>query len=103
MPHYVMENVLNNPLPCSVEEQKALVPAHKAFVAEWLNKGRVLAAGPRAAGGGGFIILRADSREELDEYIKTDPFIQKGINYYIINEFKPFDYPDSVAQWVADG
>ena len=79
---------------------EALLPGHKAFIARGLVDGRVLCAGPKASGNGGFIIIKADTKAALEDYISTDPFFQEGIQHYDITEFTPYDYQEYMADWV---
>ena len=99
MKYFIVEGVFNDPVPVPREERAELLAGHKEFVARGLSAGSVLCAGPKVEGSGGFIILRAESREALDEYLNTDPHLQSGVSYFNITEFNPVDRQDCVSDW----
>lgn len=100
MAYFIVSASLRDPLPMPVAEVEALLPSHKDFILRGIKDNRVLCAGPKKSGNGGFIIVKAESRAALEDYISTDPYFQKGIQRYDISEFTPYDYQEYLAQWV---
>jgi uncharacterized protein YciI len=100
MPYYVVNATHRDPLPMTAEEVSACLPDHQAHIARGIEDNLVLCAGPKAAGKGGFVIIKADSRAALDRFIAEDPFCVKGIMDYEITEFIPADRQSYLAPWL---
>ena len=101
MKHFIVAGIFNDPVPVPQSEVDRLLEGHKQFIIGGVNAGRVLCAGPRTVGKGGFIILRAESREELDGFLSTDPYMQNGILHFEVTEFTPLDFQDRIADWAG--
>lgn len=54
-------------------------PAHRQWVQEHVDSGRVLASGPYSDGAGALLLFTADSEPALLEDLKQDPFNQAGV------------------------
>jgi uncharacterized protein YciI len=100
MAYFVLSASYCDPLPVTKAEVEALLPAHKEFIQRGISAGNVLCAGPKASGNGGFVIVKAENRPALEDYITTDPYFQKGILHFDITEFTPYDYPEYLEPWV---
>ncbi len=100
MAFFVLSASYSEPLPVTAAEVEALLPAHKEFIMRGIRAGDVLCAGPKKSGDGGFVIVKAETRAALEDYISTDPYFQKGIFHFDITEFTPYDYPEYLSVWV---
>ncbi len=80
---------------------KAALDAHHAYNQTFLDRGDILACGPKP-GGGGAVILRAESRQAVDAYIAGDPFVQAGVQEYTVTEFNLFAIQDYARGWKAE-
>lgn len=54
-------------------------PRHRAYLASLLAEGKLLTAGPFEDDSGALIVYLAESPEEVEEFIKRDPFFEAGI------------------------
>lgn len=100
MKYFVTESVFNDPLPVSPEElEKTYIPMHVAHINAAIDRGQVLLAGPKVESGGGFIVVKAESREELDKFVSADPFVIHGIGRPIIQEFLLNDRAPCIRDW----
>ncbi|HVK20299.1 MAG TPA: YciI family protein [Actinokineospora sp.] len=54
-------------------------PQHRAYLQTLVETGQVLAAGPWGDGTGGFVVLKAVDRDELDAILAVDPYTTEGI------------------------
>ncbi|GGS20252.1 MULTISPECIES: YciI family protein [Actinokineospora] len=54
-------------------------PAHREWLAGYVESGRVLAAGPWADDSGGFFVVSAEDRAALDELIAKDPYTTENV------------------------
>jgi hypothetical protein len=58
----------------------AVRPSHRAWLARLAGAGIVLASGPFTDGEpGAQLVLRADSRDALEEVIAQDPLVSEGV------------------------
>ena len=72
-----------------------LRPSHREHLKSYYDSGMFLVSGPRTPRFGGFILAKANSRAEVDDVMKQDPFITSGAADYIIYEFDPiFHQPE---------
>lgn len=54
-------------------------PAHREWLAGHVEAGRVLGAGPWGDDSGGFFVLAAADRAEVDELLAQDPYTTGGV------------------------
>jgi uncharacterized protein YciI len=73
----------------SFDEIEPELDAHVVFLEENYAAGRFIASGPKVPRTGGVIIATAPTREELEEALKADPFMQKNLARYTVTEFRP--------------
>ncbi|MEP5152098.1 YciI family protein [Planktotalea sp.] len=73
----------------SFDEIEPELDAHVAFLEDNYAKGRFIASGPKVPRTGGVIIATAPTRDELEEALKADPFMQKNLARYTVTEFRP--------------
>jgi uncharacterized protein YciI len=64
-------------------------PDHLDFLQKYYDQGFFLASGPKVPREGGIILARADSKEQLTDIAKQDPFITRNIATFEITEFVP--------------
>src|SRR5690554_5428530 len=98
--YFVVSASYCDPLPMTMAEVEELLPGHKEFVARGIRANKVLCAGPKKSNNGGFIIIQAETKSELEDYISTDPFYIKGVQKYEITEFTPYDYQQYIEPWL---
>ena len=99
MKYFVAESVMEQPLPCTAEEMKNLyIPAHVAHLHTGLESGMLLVGGPNESGGG-YLLLRAETREEAEAFLSRDPFQLHKLNRFILKEFFPNDRSEMVKDW----
>ena len=76
MTYYIINTTQRTSLPPDAAE--TCLPDHQAHIARGIAENRVLCAGPKVAGKGGFILFKAGTRDELDRFIADDPFCLKA-------------------------
>lgn len=62
--------------------------AHRAFLAAYVEKGIIVAAGQKVPRTGGFIIVGDVPRATLDAMLAEDPFLKAGSARCVITEFR---------------
>lgn len=80
---YVVLLTYTQPL-AAIEEG---LPPHRQYLARHFATDTFLLAGPQVPRQGGVILVRAESRAEVEALIAEDPFHQKGLAEYQIIEF----------------
>lgn len=66
----------------------ALVDAHKRFLAELREQGRIELSGPFGDRSGGAYLLRAASQEEAVEFARRDPLHEAGASTIRVHEWQ---------------
>lgn len=69
-----------------IEKVIELLDAHRTYLDKHYAAGHFIASGPQVPRKGGVILCKADSREEVEEIIKEDPF--NAVADYQIIEFE---------------
>lgn len=72
-----------------LEEVDRFLQAHREYLAEHYSSGDFIASGPQTPRVGGVIMMRAESRHDVEAIIAQDPFYINGIAEYQIVEFTP--------------
>ena len=62
------------------EKIKAIFPAHRLYLRTFLDGGQLLAAGPFADDAGALNIYEAESPDQIDEWLRGDPFHAAGVS-----------------------
>ncbi|NUT61879.1 YciI family protein [Herbaspirillum sp. C9C3] len=65
-----------------IEEVNQHLDTHKAWLAANLKQGRVIFAGPLAAGGGGLVLAACADEEELHAMMAQDCFVTHAVASY---------------------
>lgn len=68
------------------EIEKHLDP-HMDYIHAGRDKGYFISWGPKVPRTGGLIIAQAESREEIEDFCGTDPFVTEGVSKMTITEF----------------
>ena len=82
-------------------EQEAMqwLPKHGEYMQYGVDQNIILLAGPIPDADGGFTILRAESKEQAEEFLAKDPMVQEGLQHYEVNEFLPLSKAPEVENW----
>ena len=98
MEYFVAESVMESPLPCAAEELKNVyLPAHVEHLRRGLESGMLLVGGPNETGGG-YLLLRGESREEVEAFLSRDPYQLHKLNRFLLKEY----FPTERSEWVKD-
>ena len=99
MKYFVAESIMENPLPCTPDELKTVyLPAHVEHLQGALKSGMLLVGGPNETGGG-YLLLRSESREEVEAFLSRDPYQVHKLNHFILKEYFPTDRSEMVKDW----
>jgi len=99
MKHFILEG--QHLVPFEQRDPK-LIAAHRAFLQAGYDNGRFLLSGPSIPPAGGILIARAQSREELDEFLAGEPYCKaKVMRFARITEFDPVQHQPILKDWFA--
>ena len=99
MKYFMIESTFYNPLTVSEAELQGFIKAHVDYLAQGFNDGRILVSGPKMAGGGGVILMKGSSLQEIESYFAKDPMKIAGIQEYKIIEFKLHNCQMILKEW----
>ena len=100
MKYFLAQSIMAEPLPVPAEDiPRVYIPMHEKHIAAGIAAGMVLLAGPKVAEGGGLMIVRAESREELDAFLGRDPFTVNGLARFDVKEFMLNDRSQFVKEF----
>ncbi|PRB40848.1 hypothetical protein CQ020_13430 [Arthrobacter sp. MYb23] len=54
-------------------------PAHRSWLGELAEEGKLLASGPYGDGAGALLIFKSADEAELNDLLKQDPFAEAGV------------------------
>ena len=97
MKHFLLEGEHIVPF-----EQRAseLIAAHRQFLQQGYDDGRFLLSGPTIPPKGGILIARAESLEELNEFLADEPYCKaKAMRFSKIMEFDPVQHQSILKDW----
>lgn len=72
--------------------------AHREYLAKHYAAGDFIASGPQTPRVGGVIMMKANSREAVEDIIAEDPFHINGIADYQVVEFTPTMFSDNMLK-----
>ena len=70
-----------------IEEIEKHLEPHMDYIHAGRDKGYFISWGPKVPRSGGLIIAQAETREEIEAFAATDPFIVEGVSNMAITEF----------------
>lgn len=86
-------------------EQRApeLIAAHRQFLQKCYESGRFLLSGPSVPPKGGILIARAESLDELNEFLADEPYCKAGVmRFSKIIEFEPVQHQPFLTDWFGN-
>lgn len=97
MKHFIVEITYTVP----AEQLSEIVASHRAFLQTGYERGWLLMSGPGVPRVRGFVIARAPSLEDLQQFFKDDPYQQNSVATYRFSEFDPVKRQGFLEEWVA--
>ena len=97
MKHFLLEGQHLVPFEQRVPE---LIAAHRQFLQRGYDKGWFLLSGPSIPPSGGILIARAESLDDLNEFLADEPFCKaKVMRFSKITEFDPVQHQLFLGDW----
>lgn len=70
------------------DKDAEVLDEHKAYLAKYIEEGKIYAKGPFTDHSGGLIIYKVDSADAARELIENDPVIKYSSRKYTLKEWK---------------
>lgn len=98
MKHFLLEGEHLVPFA----ELSDLVSQHHAFLQKGYDDGIFLFSGPQIPAHGGFLVARANSREELEAVLAQEPFVKANkMRFSRVTEFDAAQFQPILKNWFA--
>jgi uncharacterized protein YciI len=98
MRHFILEGKHLAPF----EQFAHLEPEHHEFLEKGYDDGAFLFSGPQVPPHGGFLVARAESREQLELLLAEEPFVKGGfMKFTSVTEFDPAQHQPLLKEWFA--
>lgn len=91
---FIVEGTLSKE---QVEESK--MQEHIAYSQKAMDAGLIVMSGLKSDMSGGLFIMKAESLEQVEEYLSAEPFKVAGIQEYRVIEYMPHYINQSPAEW----
>jgi len=83
-----------------LEEVDKYLEAHRAFLKTLYAQGITICSGPQVPRTGGFILMKAASKDEALGIMKNDPYVINGIARYSVIEFDVRSFAEGFEQFL---
>ena len=101
MKYFVVHGEYLMPLRELIQVQD-LVTEHRDYVQKGYDSGQYLLSGPEVPADSGILIVRAESREKVDDLMAAEPFVREGkVRVTRVVEFHPARYQPSIQDWIG--
>jgi len=77
-----------------LEHIEAHLAEHREFLDRHFSSGLFLTSGPKVPRTGGVILVKAESRPELESILGQDPFHRESLAQYQVIEFTPTKFAE---------
>jgi uncharacterized protein YciI len=82
------------------ERAPELIAAHRQFLQQGYDQGRFLVSGPSIPPRGGILIARAESIDELNDFLANEPYCKaKVMRFAKVTEFHPVQHQPILRDW----
>ena len=95
MKHFVVEIIYTKPL----DEVLKLNDQHRAYLQTGYQRGLLLISGPQEPRVGGILVMKADSRETIQQFCDSDPYARGRVAEYRIIEYLPKSHIPELSHW----
>ena len=99
MKFFIIEGIFVDPCPVGKEALEQSIREHLAYLDTGFENGTILVSGPKAEGGGGFILMRAESEDDIFDFLEQDPMKILGVQNYIVSEFSVHKNHPMAYEW----
>lgn len=96
MKHFIVEIIYKAP----IEKINEIRDRHREFLDKGYKQGLILMSGPQVPRVGGMIIARAESMDEIFQFLSDDPYQKEKVAEYKFTEFTPVHYQDNIKEWI---
>jgi uncharacterized protein YciI len=97
MKHFLLEGEHLVPFERRAPE---LIASHRQFLQQGYDRGRFLVSGPSIPARGGILIARAESVDELNDFLADEPYCKAKVMRFVrVTEFDPVQHQPILKDW----
>jgi len=98
MKYFVVEGIFseNHPKGAALEAE---IKVHVEYLRAGIDSGTILFMGPKTESGGGFIFVKGEDKQDIQDLCDNDPMFKSGTQWYKITEFRLTDCQDPLRYW----
>ncbi|MDD6771371.1 hypothetical protein [Inconstantimicrobium porci] len=95
MKYFIIEGIITNPELMNDETLKE----HISYTNKEIEKGNILFTSLKSDNSGGMFMIKADTKEYVENYLSNEPLNNHGIQEYKITEITPHYINLSAKEW----
>ncbi|MDR3331063.1 MAG: YciI family protein [Synergistaceae bacterium] len=99
MKYFIIEGVNRGSITKSEAEIGETLEKHRHYVNSGIEDGTILFGGPKSAGDGGIIIIKAKTTEDAKTIMNNDPLATDGLHEPRLIEFDLYKSQKFAAEW----
>ena len=99
MKYFVIEGSFKDPVPADDATLQKGIEDHLKYLQKGFDNGSILFSGPKAGTGGGGIVMKAQTQDEVEAYLAADPLKRSGIQDYRIIAFHLHRCQPALDKW----
>jgi uncharacterized protein YciI len=96
MKHFIVEATYLAPL----DTIREVTAEHRAWLQKGYDRGLFLCSGPQDPPVGGFLVARANTRQDLETLFEEEPFNRAGLASFTFKEFQPVKRQPWMTAWL---
>lgn len=86
----------------SLDKIDEVLAEHRSWLDIYFQKGMFLLSGPKNPRTGGIIIAKANSKQELEDLFKNDPYALKNVAIHTVHEFKAINTHSTLSSLIEN-
>lgn len=99
MKYFIIEATSRSNVVLAEDALEKAKKDHLAHLQKGVDEGWILMFGPKVNTGGGFIIIKANSVENVENFLSIDSLKIIGVHEYRITEFKLLEGQHFIKDW----
>lgn len=98
MKYFIIEGFIKD----AAKMNDAIMEEHKKYTGKAMENGMTFMSGLKSDMSGGIFIMKADTLEDIENYLNNEPFKQNGIQEYKVTEFSAHYLNPSSNEWFQE-
>ena len=91
---FIVEGILK-----TEQVEESIMKEHIAYSQKAMDEGLIMMSGLKSDMSGGLFIMKAESLNQVEDYLAAEPFKVAGIQEYRVIEYMPHYINQSPSEW----